>query len=121
MPIMPTFQNGTFDEHIACVPDELDKLDYGVVGLSPEGIVEIYNLTEARLAGLPQDSVLGSNFFLDIAQCMNNFMIAQRFEDESDIDVILDYVLTFRMRPTPVRIRLLKKSGVARRFVLIER
>ncbi len=121
MPILPTFQNGTFDEHMACAPAELDKLHYGVVGLSPEGIVEIYNSTEARLAGLPQDSVLGAHFFLDIAQCMNNFMIAQRLEDEPEIDAIIDYVLTFRMRPTPVRIRLLKKRGVARRFVLIER
>ncbi len=29
---------------------------------------------------------------------MNNFLVAQRFEDEEEIDAILNYVLTFRMR-----------------------
>jgi hypothetical protein len=52
---------------------------------------------------------------------MNNFMVAQRFEDELEIDAIIDFVLTFRMRPTPVRLRLLKSVEVARRYILIER
>jgi hypothetical protein len=52
---------------------------------------------------------------------MNNFMVAQRFDDEDALDDILPYVLTLRMRPTPVRLRLLKAAGCVTRFVLIER
>ncbi|WP_345815384.1 hypothetical protein AAGS40_23670 [Paraburkholderia sp. PREW-6R] len=54
---------------------------------------------------------------------MNNFMVAQRFEDEAEagLDAIVDYVLTLRMRPTPVRLRLLAGAGSAARFVLVER
>ena len=118
---MLTFEHGTLEEYDNCSSDRLDELAYGVVGLSPSGIVEIYNATEARLAGLSRDTVIGANFFLGIAQCMNNFMVAQRLEDEKEIDALIDYVLTFRMRPTPVRIRLLKKPGFAHRYVLIER
>ncbi|WP_027174176.1 phosphonate transporter [Methylobacterium sp. 10] len=101
--------------------EELDALPFGVVGFSPDGIVEIYNATEERLAGLPRKSVLGTHYFSTTAQCMNNFMVAQRFEDETEIDAIIDYVLTLRMRPTPVRLRLLKASGMDRRFILIQR
>ena len=101
--------------------DEIDKFPFGVVGLSPDGIVEVYNASESKLAGLPADTVIGSHFFLNTAQCMNNFMVAQRFEDELEIDAIIDFVLTFRMRPTPVRLRLLKSVEVARRYILIER
>lgn len=102
-------------------PDEVDALPYGVVGLDPAGSVEVYNVTESRLAGIPQSMVLGWHYFAETAQCMNNFMVAQRFEDEAEIDDIIDYVLTLRMRPTPVRLRLLKSASAARRYLLIQR
>ena len=74
--------------------DQLDTLPFGVVGLSPEGMVEVYNVTESKLAGLPRDSVVGTHYFSVTAQCMNNFMVAQRMEDEVEIDATIDYVLT---------------------------
>ena len=108
---------------LLCVMDRarLDALPFGVIGLDPEGIVEIYNKTEATLAGLDRDDVIGTHFFLSVAQCMNNFLVAQRFEDEEEIDAVVAFVLTFRMRPTPVRMRLLKRPDHARRFILIQR
>lgn len=99
----------------------LDSLPFGVVGLERNGVVEIYNATEASLAGLKQRNVIGAAFFDAIAQCMNNFMVAQRFEDEPQLDVIIPYVLTLRMRPTPVRLRLLAIPDGQRRYILIER
>jgi photoactive yellow protein len=105
----------------ALAPEQFDALPYGVVGLAATGEVEIYNATESRLAGLPASSVLGNDFFLNTAQCMNNFMVAQRFTDEPELDASLDYVLTFRMRPTPVRLRLLKSASASRRYLLIQR
>ncbi len=101
--------------------DTLDHLPYGVVGLSSDGLVEIYNATESTLAGLPAERVLGGNFFNNIAQCMNNFMVAQRFLDEPEIDATIDFVLTLRMRPTPVKLRLLGSKSVALHFILIHR
>ena len=100
---------------------ELDVLPFGVIGLSADCLVEIYNQTESRLAGLSGDTVIGSHFFLTTAQCMNNFMVAQRFEDEAELDAIIDFMLTFRMRPTPVRLRLLQCRAIQRRYILIER
>ena len=101
--------------------EETDSLPYGVVGLSPEGRVEVYNRTEAQAAGLPLESVVGTHFFSNTAQCMNNYLVAQRIEDEPELDAALDYVLTLRMRPTPVRLRLLRSAAVTRRYVLIQR
>lgn len=101
--------------------EETDMLPYGVVALDQEGLVVAYNRTEARLAGLPAASVIGSHFFLSIAQCMNNFMVAQRFEDEKELDTVINYMLTFRMRPTPVRLRLLQGAAASRRWILVDR
>ncbi len=99
---------------------ELDQLPFGVVGLSSDNLVQVYNRTESELAGLPVSTVIGNDFFISIAQCMNNFMVAQRFKDEPELDAELPYVLTFRMKPTRVRLRLLQGS-VPLKYILIQR
>jgi hypothetical protein len=56
---------------------------------------------------------------------MNNFMVAQRFEDAardgSSLDATIDYVLTLRMRPIKVKLRLLAIPGAPLRYVLVLR
>ena len=100
---------------------EQDALPFGIVGFGADTIVQAYNATEARMSGLDPSTVLGVPFFDAVAQCMNNFMVAKRFEDERRIDDIVPYVLTLRMRPTRVRLKLLAEPDMPRRYVLIER
>ena len=76
---------------------------------------------KAGWRGCLRESVLNQNFFLTTGVCMNNFLVAQRFEDEAELDVTIDYVLTFRMRPTPVKLRLLKHPAVRLRYILVQR
>ena len=102
-------------------PDSLDRVAFGVIGFGPDGVVEVYNATESRLAGLSPEKVLGKHFFEVVAPCMNNYLVAQRFADEADIDDVIDYVLTLRMRPTAVRLRLMKAADAERRYVLVQR
>ncbi|WP_242149090.1 phosphonate transporter [Sphingomonas sp. BAUL-RG-20F-R05-02] len=101
--------------------DERDALPFGVVGFGADTNVAIYNATEARMSGLDPSTVVGVPFFDAVGQCMNNFMVAQRFEDEAAIDDIIPYVLTLRMRPTKVRLRLLADQEIPYRYILIER
>lgn len=115
------FESVTLDELTAMDDAALDSLPFGVVGLDRHGVVEVYNATEASRAGLKQRNVIGAAFFDMIAQCMNNFMVAQRFEDEPQLDAIVPFVLTLRMRPTPVRLRLLAAPDGPRRYIMIER
>ena len=100
---------------------QLDDLDFGVIGFDDEGLVRCYNLFESKAAGLSRERVVGEPLFTVVAPCMNNFLVAQRFEDEPELDVTIDFVLTLRMRPTPVKLKLLKSSGVARRYLLVQR
>ena len=103
-----------------CVADR-DVLPYGVVGFAADTIVRVYNATEARMSGLEPSTVIGVPFFDAVAQCMNNFMVAQRFEDEPALDTVIPYILTLRMRPTKVRLRLLADPDLPLRYILIER
>ncbi len=100
---------------------ERDALPFGIVGFGVDTIVQVYNATEARMSGLDPATVIGVPFFDAVAQCMNNFMVAQRFEDEPELDDVFPYVLTLRMRPTKVRLRLLATAQTPRRYVLIQR
>lgn len=99
----------------------LDVQSFGTIGFGPDGKVISYSAAESRMAGLSPDRVLGKHIFTAVAPCMNNFLVAQRFEDEAELDAAIDYVLTLRMRPTPVKLRLLKATDIDRRFILVQR
>ena len=105
--------------------EALDRLEFGVIGFDAETVVTHYNAYESRAAGLSPQKVLGHPLFTVVAPCMNNFMVAQRFEDAtetgSELDDTLDYVLTLRMRPVKVKLRLLASAASATRYVLVQR
>jgi photoactive yellow protein len=103
----------------------LDALQFGVIGFDAEDRVRRYNAFESQAAGLRPERVLEQNLFTVVAPCMNNFMVAQRFHDARADGVALDdtinYVLTLRMRPTKVKLRLLAAPGAAMSYVLVQR
>ena len=103
----------------------LDQLDFGVIGFDAATLVRRYNACESRLAGLSPQRVLAQPLFTAVAPCMNNFLVAQRFEDAaaegSTLDAEIDYVFTLRMRPVKVRLRLLAMPGAELRYVLVKR
>lgn len=100
---------------------DLDALPFGVIALDAAGRVESYNVTEGRYAGMSAEAVVGRHFFTAVAPCMNNALVAGRLESEAALDETIDYVLTFRMRPTRVRVRLVKSPASDHRYILIER
>jgi photoactive yellow protein len=105
--------------------DQLDQLDFGVIGFDTDTNVCRYNRTESEAAGLTPPRVLGQPLFTNVAPCLNNFLVAQRFEDAEDgntaLDETIDYVLTLRMRPIKVKLRMLAEPGSAVRYVLVQR
>ena len=104
---------------------QLDELGFGVIGFDAEGVVRLYNKFESHAAALSRERVIGYPIFTNVAPCMNNFMVAQRFEDAREantaLDAVVDFVLTWRMKPTNVQLRLLAGPGMRHRFVLINR
>ncbi len=120
------FDQPDLGQRLAASGDEqLDAAPFGIIGFDAATVVRCYNQPEAEAAGLSPQSVLGQPLFTSVAPCMNNFMVAQRFEDAQAagtvLDDTIDYVLTLRMRPTRVKMRLLALPGAALRYVLIQR
>jgi photoactive yellow protein len=101
----------------------LDRLEFGVIGFDGDGVVRLYNSFESRCAGLSSGNVVGQPMFTIVAPCMNNYLVAQRFEDAAAagtvLDATIDYVLTLRMRPVKVSLRLLASPDYAMRYVIV--
>lgn len=92
--------------------EELNNLPYGVIEMSTDGIVHRYNKYESDAAGLSSESVIGRNFFKEVALCLNDHMVAERFFGAKVLDTTFEYVFSFRLRPNNVTLRLFKdKSG----------
>lgn len=103
----------------------LDNFQFGIIGFDAQTIVQRYNEFESKLAGLQKSRVIGHPLFTSVAPCMNNFMVAQRFEDAwkagDSLDTTIDYVLTLRMRPVKVKLRLLTAPNQPLSYVLLLR
>ena len=97
----------------------LDTLDFGVIGMTLDGVVVAYNAYESRMAGLSRTRVVGKHFFTEVAPCTNNFLVASRFEECAVLDEQLPYVFTVRMRPRSVELRLVKARESASQFILV--
>ncbi|MGA9276889.1 PAS domain-containing protein [Ilumatobacter sp.] len=98
-----------------------DDLSFGLVVMDRSGLVIHYNRAESALSGLDRERVVGRNFFEEVGPCTNNFLVAQRFADSEDLDETIDYVFTFRMAPTPVRLRMLARAGSDRQYLVVLR
>jgi len=118
--IVPRFSQPELLSTLEAVPlDWLDDLDFGVIVMDREDRVLAYNADESKRSGLARQRVLGRNFFVDVGPCMNNYLVAERFHEQAQLDEQLDYVLTFVMRPTPVRLRLLAGAGSGRQYLVL--
>ena len=106
-------------------PGTLDSLGFGVIGFDRGGVVRRYNAIEVRGSGVSAPKNIGQSLFTAVAPCMNNYLVAQRFDDAVEkgilLDATIDYVLTLRMRPTKVKLRLLASPDAALQYVLIRR
>jgi photoactive yellow protein len=121
-----TFDMADLGPHLSALSDaDLDSLDFGVIGFDNDSAVCRYNLFESNAAGLSPQRVMAQPLFTNVAPCMNNFMVAQRFDDAQEqgtlLDATIDYVLTLRMRPIKVALRLIAVPGAAVRYVLVRR
>jgi photoactive yellow protein len=109
----------------AASADELDALSFGVIHFDADWVVQRYNRYEQVNTGLRQERVLGMEVFTQLAQCMNNFMVAEKFVAAKAaafaLDETIDYVLTWKMKPTQVKLRMLCRPSVAGGYVLLKR
>jgi photoactive yellow protein len=100
---------------------EIDELPFGVIKIDRNGTVLQYNATESHFARREVGSVIGRNFFRDIAPCTRHPSFLGRFlegRDKGEIDVKFEYVFDFKMEPMLVTVQI-RKSITDKHFWLL--
>lgn len=90
---------------------QFNAANFGIVKMDHDGNVTDYNSSQERFTGMSKASVMGKHFFSQVAPCTNNFMVAQKYDNQSSLDEKVPYTFTLKMTPTPVTLRLLKDSS----------
>ncbi len=103
-----------------CDSEALDALEFGVIRMTLDGVIDGYNTYESRLSGLAPSRVLGKHLFSEVAPCTNNYLVAQRYDEAPVLDETLPYVFTLRMRPRKVELRLVKSAASTHQYLLVQ-
>jgi photoactive yellow protein len=103
---------------------EADEQDFGIVKVDDAGVIQLYNKYESELAGIEPKDAEGKNFFTQVAPCTNNRLFYGRFKDGvagDNLNVALPYTFTYKMRPTNVKIHLLRDKPSKTNWVFVKR
>ena len=104
----------------------LDELPFGVVCLASDGLILRYNVAEGRLARLDPSTVVGRNFFTDVAPCTYTEDFYGRFRAFADANthgasLRFSYVFDFKFGAQNVEIELMRAPDAPRFYLLINR
>lgn len=68
-------------EDLSNLPQELlDELPFGAIQIAGDGTIIAYNTGESAISGLAPESVIGRNFFRDVALCTSVDEFGGKFE-----------------------------------------
>jgi photoactive yellow protein len=121
---VPSFSDPELLDALEGAPVEaLDDPAFGLITMDRHGVVLHYNADGSRRSGLSRERVLGRDFFRSVGPCADHPRVAGRFVEAAGagrtLDEELDFTLTFRMRLSPVRLRLLAAAGSPPQYLAV--
>lgn len=103
---------------------EIDKLAFGAVQLNGQGTILTYNAAEAGITGRSAASVIGKNFFRDVAPCTDapNFKgVFDAGVKSGELNTMFEYVFDYNMAPTKVKIHMKKAISGDTFWIFVKR
>ena len=106
------FGSDDIENNLANMSDEdLDKLAFGAIQLDASGKVLQYNAAEGGITGRDPKSVIGKNFFKEVAPCTQSKEFQGRFQEgvkNKNLHTMFEYVFDYKMQPTKVKVHMKK-------------
>ena len=90
---------------------EIDRLAFGAIQLDGAGRVLQYNQAEGEITGRDPKSVIGKNFFTEVAPCTNTPKFKGAFDQgvkSGNFGVMFEYTFDYNMKPTKVKVHMKK-------------
>lgn len=108
MEVIP-FGTDAIDNILQQEPHRAEMLPFGAVLLDRQGNILKYNQAEGLIAGRDPSSVIGTNFFNEIAPCAKGKRFHGeflKFASTGAVNTMFDYEFDYKMNRTKVRIHL---------------
>ena len=121
MEIIPFGQND-IDNILQREPQRVERLPFGAVMLDRTGKVVKYNQAEGLIAGRDPSSVMGKDFFNEIAPCAKGKRFHSeflKFAKTGVVNTMFDYEFEYKAKPVKVRIHL--KGNGANCWMFVKR
>lgn len=102
---------------------ELDALSIGVVKVDDQGVIQMYNKEEGRIGNVNPASVIGKNFFTQVAPCTNNRLFFGKFKEgvsKGSLAFSMPYTFTYKIKPTNVMIQMYRDPNTSSNWVLVK-
>lgn len=99
--------------------EELDELPFGAILLDGAGAIIAYNAPEGAISGRDPRSVIGANFFEDIAPCTDASGFRDRFESgvaRGDLNVLMEWTFSQSKPVTRVLVHMKRAAALRDRY-----
>ncbi len=103
---------------------QLDELAFGAVQLDADGNIIAYNAVEGDITGRDPKSVIGKNFFTDVAPCTNQPEFRGKFEDgvrQGKLNSLFEWTFDYNMTPTKVQVHMKSATLKDRYWIFVKR
>ncbi len=105
-------------------PSDIDSLPFGTIQLDHAGKILQFNVMEGRITGRDPRTMVGKNFFTDVAPCANTPTFKGAFDKgvkAGNLNVMFDYTFDYVMTPTRVKVHMKKAVAGDGYWVFIKR
>lgn len=122
---MVTFASADVEAKLAGMSSaEFDALAFGAVQLDGQGVIHGYNAAESAITGRDPKTVIGKNFFSDVAPCTNHDGFRDVFDEgvaKGDLNALFEWTFDHEMTPTKVQVHMKKAAAPGRYWVFVKR
>ena len=97
---------------------------FGAIQLDASGKILQFNAAEGRITGIDPSSVVGKNFFTDVAPCTNTPKFKGAFDagvKEGTLNTMFEYLFDYNMAPTMVRVHMKKALSGDGYWIFVKR
>lgn len=103
---------------------QLNKLAFGAVELDATGKILKYNAVEGAITGRDPKTVVGKNFFTEVAPCTNRPEFKGVFDagvKANNLNTLFEYVFDHQMKPTKVKIHMKRAISGGSFWIFVKR
>ncbi|MFC7513608.1 photoactive yellow protein [Herbaspirillum sp. GCM10030257] len=103
---------------------DIDNLAFGAIELDKTGTVLKYNAAEGAITGRNPTSVIGKNFFRDVAPCTATPKFKGVFDagvKADNLNTLFEYVFDYQMKPTKVKVHMKKSISGGSYWIFVKR